>query len=614
MNEEQLIRRLFEVVARKITHADYVRVTRLRKAYRQLVAGIGLDDLLRRFIRREDEKLFTQRVELTHHIVTAISENLATPFYKIPNSNSGRPIVTYQGDKGDEKRKELLEVLGAFWGNKSWTDYMATRYVELNLTDPNAFTVFEFKNFNNAEKLAQPYPYEVNADMAVDYYYKNNVLQYLIAKDSHTYELISKPSQDSKTDIPDRKLTHKVGSKYTLYTTDLSVRLLQIDVENVAAFKTMVEGRPQQTENGTVVKLGEELYLFETFKHGLDIVPAFRAGYKRDLATDGRTCVSFIDPVIPLLLKTVTVNSHLDLVASLLAMPQQIRIADPCEADGCHAGTLRNGSVCKSCNGLGLKATAPSAQDAILLTKPQGKDEIIPLDQVVRYVHPPVDIVKWQEDYVDRLTTKCKTILYNAETFSRTEISRTATGENLDMQNVYDTLYPFTVGYSKGWVFGVRTVAKIVSREKDLVVSLTFGKDFKFKTLDSLIADLSRVNEMNNPALQNHINEDIAAIIFAEKPLEKLRYETQQFFNPFRSNTEKEIMLLLSSNLVPLREKVLYANFNTVMDEVELGSVEGETPFYSLTRDKQKEKIYQAVQALIDRLEQEQPAPQIDLQ
>lgn len=614
----KILERLFLVASKGLTHKHYKRTVEKRKEYRQLVAGVGIDDLLRQFIRREDEVLFKQRVNLTHHIVTSVCENLITPFYKIPRSNSARPLIAYQDeDKGaNEKRQELLGVLGKFWGDKSWDDYMSTRYIELNAIDPNSFLVFEFKDFDNETELVSPYPYEATAEMAIDFGTKNNILEYLIVKDAHRYKLKTQEvkANEFKKQLPDPKKEYKTGHKYTLYTRKNSYRISQCDTELRPDFAGLVEGAVVQGQENQYVRLGEKLFIFEEFApHGLKHVPALRVGYKRDLATDGATFVSMIEPVVPFLKKSVTVNSHLDLVATLIAMPQQIRVAEKCEHTGCYNGKLENGTTCPSCHGTGLKATAPSAQDAVLIKMPRDREEMIPLSEVIRYIHPPVDIVKWQQEYVEELTQKAKTILYNSDTFTRKQVSETATGKYLDMQNVYDTLHPFTVAYSRGWAFGVRTVAELADRAKNLIVALTFGKDYKFKTLDMLIADLTAAEKMNNPALIRHINEDIAQIIFAEKPLEKQRYELQQFFSPFQGKSEKEVTLLLASDLVLYRDKVLHANFGGIIDAIELDAVKDRKSFYSMTREEQKAIIYEKVDEIIAALEEERPSPLINL-
>lgn len=618
MDKEKLIYRLFQVAAYGLTHKNYSHVEKKAKLYKQLVAGVGIDDLLKQYVRREDKELFKQRVQLTQHIVTSVCKNLMDVFYKIPRSNSARRVLTYTNENRDKLAAELEKLLGKFWGNASWDDYLATRFIELNSIDPNAFIVFEWDAFDNRKEMIQPRPFEVSSSAAVDFTYKNQVLQYLIVKHEHYYDtgdVMQIGENENTLRKPNEGKTK--GEKYTLYGKDQTFQLLQISNKLVLQHSgkdgdikpTNIKG---QTIN--VVKLGEHFYQFVEYEaHNLDAVPAFRVGYYRDLATGGDTYVNPIHAAEPYILKTVKVNSEFDLVATLLAFPQQVKRGKACDDEKCYGGKYDDGSTCKTCEGQGVIATAPTAQDAILLGMPDAKEEMIPLEQIITYVSPPVDIVKWQEQYIENLTVKCKQIMFNSDIFTKAQVADTAQGKNLDMSNVYDTLHPFARRFAKIWVFGTTTFGKLADRGKDLVVNYTFGKDFKLKTLDSLIMDLSIANGLNNSSLVQHLNDDIAEIIFSEKPIDLQRYKIKQFYNPFNGKTDNEIQILLAGNLVPIKEKILHANFSNILDELELEYAEKKKNFYELKRPEQRKAIYDKVDNIIKLLAEENPTPELSL-
>jgi len=615
MELEQILQRFFQVVAKDLKHKHYKHTVDKHTDYMALVAGVGLDKRLRQYVRREDENLFKQRVTLTNHIVTAVSKNLLDPFYKVPRSNSGRRVLTYSGNARESWLEDVEGLLSGFWGDESWDNYMGTRFTELNSTDPNAFVAFEYQSTDGTE-LVKPYPYEVSSRMAVDYKKVNKVLQYLIAQDSHRYKTDpNKVNGDiGGTELPDPKKGSKDGHKYTLYTKNQTFQLLQV-AESAASGLTdlkegvpvekattvMVEGQPRAVKL-KYVKLGKKYYQFlELVPHNCDRVPVVQVGYYRDPATNGATFVAPIHPAIPYLDKSIKVNSELDLVATLLAFPQLLMYGEPCTADGCYKGhNDATGKACTTCKGTGIKASAPSAQDAIVLTMPKDKEQIVPLKDVMTYLSPPVDIVKWQEEYVDKLTAKAQKIMFNSDIFSRKQIAETATGKTLDTQNAYDTLHPFAVKFGKTWKAGAEIMAKLADRAENLVASYTFGKDFKLKTLDTLIADLGEANKIGSPTLVRHLNYDIATIIFSEKPLEMQRYRLQELHNPFQGKSEKEIALLLVSDLVSRRDKVLHANYGRIFDELEIDYAEaGKGDFYQLKRLAQRKAIYEKVDEII---------------
>lgn len=624
MENEQILYRLFQVVAYDLTHKHFKHVCDKATLYDQLVAGVGLDKLLKQYVRREDAALFEQRVNLTQHIVTAVCKNLLDVFYKVPRSSTARRTVSYKGEQGTAKKSEELEaVLSGFWGNSSFDNWLGTRFIELNATDPNAFVVFEWDEFDNTKERLQPRPFEVPSSAAVDFAYKNQVLQYLIVKNEHYYDRVKvdrggvfaprlrKPNEGQVK-----------GSKFTLYGKDQTWQLLQVD-ENEAFAPTTEEGVVFAVNgldaDGKVVprayvKLGRKMYrLFEFLPHNAGKVPAFRVGYYRDLATKGETYVNPLHPAEPFLLKTITSNSHLDLVATLIAFPQMVKYGQKCPDVKCLNGHYADGSTCKTCNGSSVKSTSPSVQDAIVIKMPESREEAIPLDELITYLSPPVDVVKWQEAYIENLTQKAKRIMFNSDTFTKVQVAKTATGENLDAQNVYDTLYPFAGRFSKIFVFSVSVMAKLTDLDKDLVVGYNFGKDFKLKTLEMLIDSLVQVSTLNAPALAQDINNDIAEIIFAEKPTELQRFKLRQSYDPFKGKTDKEIAVLLAGNLVSKKDKVLYANFSRIFDELELEFAKDSKNFYGLNRAEQRQKIYEKVDLILAEIDAENPAPSLPI-
>ncbi len=618
MEQEKLLLRFFQVVAFGLRHKHYKHTIDKHKTYMQLVAGVGLDELLAQYVRRENADLFAQRKRLTKHVVTAVCKNLMDVFYKVPRSNSARRVLTYTGDAVDKKVREVEGLLTKFWGDESWDDYMATRFVELNSIDPNSFVVFEWDKFDAEVELIQPRPFEVKSSAAIDFKYNNKVLEYLIVMDDYQYKEVAKQGESIEPKLKNPNKNKKKGRKYTLYAQNQTWQLLQVDENEVPLTVNLQEGKPvEATRNGekvVYVKLAKHYYEFKTFDpHNCEAVPAFRVGYYRDLATDGETFVNPIHAAEPYLMKTIKVNSELDLVATLLAFPQMIKYGLKCEDTKCYQGYYEDNTACKTCGGTGVKPTAPSAQDAIVIPMPESKEELIPLSEIVQYINPPVDIVKWQEDYVEKLTQKAKRIMFNSDTFGPKETAETAHGRNLDMQNVYDTLHPFAVRFGKIWTMGVKTMAKLADRVDNLVASYTFGKDFKLKSLDSLIVDLSIANKIGSPSLVRHLNSDIAQIIFSEKPIELQRYELKELYNPFAGKSEKEVVILMASPYVSKREKVLHANYGKIFDELELEHANSSKDFYKLNRTAQREAVYKKVDEIIGVLDKENPSPSLDL-
>ena len=186
-------------------------------------------------------------------------------------------------------------------------------------------------------------------------------------------------------------------------------------------------------------------------------------------------------------------------------------------------------------------------------------------------------------------------MVYNSEIYSREAIAETATGRNIDMQAVYDTLYPLVKAMAKDWEFMVETIADITDIEIP-TVSFTFGKDFKLKSIDGYYADLSLANTAGASSyIKGAIEDDIARITYAEDDQAQAKYFTLKAFQPFPGDTPESIALKMSQAYVPEFYKVLYSTFGFIFDELER-----ETPgYYMLNRAKQWELLKAKVESMI---------------
>jgi hypothetical protein len=383
------------------------------------------------------------------------------------------------------------------------------------------------------------------------------------------------------------------------------------ETDATATAGVLTQGVPFQTLTEKIIKLADRFFIFDDTKdpHNLDAVPAFQVGYMRDQTTYGETFVSPLHIIEPYLLKTIKVNSEFDLVATLLALPQMVKYGQPCVDAQCFGGEYANGKSCSTCSGTGIKATAPSAQDAIVLPIPRNKDEMLPLGEFIKYIHPDVAIVEWQRAYIEKLTSICKVLLFADDVFDKSQIAETATGKNLDMQSVYDTLWPLAKKMAQVWNFAVPAIADLADLKKGLVSRFTYNKDFKLKSLDTLIADLDRLKEINNPTLKNHIGADIAAIIYAERPMEMMRYRAIEKYSPFSGKSETEIMLLMVSPYVTKRQKILHAQIGLIFDELETENASKN--FYLMQRSAQKLAIDKKIDEIEARIDSETPEAEI---
>lgn len=593
--QENLLTTLVKIVQDDVKHKYYKRVCELKRKYTALITGEDMSYLMRRFDKHESEDMFEQRKRITSHITQSVSKNLIKPLYKIPRSNSVSRNISYKDDKNLENAKQLEKILSKFYDGDSLDNWFNTRWIDLVASDPNAWCVLEWKDFDPKTEKASPYPFEVSSEQAIHYVKDiSNELQFLVVRN-----------------LLNDDFDNEERTRYTIYGKDNAVALTSLtkEEEAVIPFKAYKEGEIIQivTKENMMLDLiftrSNKWYKIDVFEYNLGVVPAFQVGFYRDIYTDGKTYLSVIDDAVPILMKMVKANSEMDLTSALHVFPQKIQYANRCDSINCNAGYLPDGATCPVCNGTGYKI-AKTSQDVIYLTMPRDKDDFLNLDNIVRYVSPSVELVQWQDRYVEKLTTRCKEAMYNTELFSKKEVAETATGKNIDLQNVYDSLYTMAKAYSVKWKFAVETIAKIADMYDGLIAFYNFSKDFKLKSLTDLYNDLKIISDSNADSfVREMVYDDIAGIAYSEDHIAKGKYDVKKAFYPFSGKSEKEILYAISANLVPEEVKVLYLNYGWIFDELYLENASKNSPvnFFELNRAEQKIIIDAKVKEVIER-------------
>jgi len=581
-----------QVVVANQKHPDYKRVVELAVMYNSFVTGVGLDEMMQRFTQRETEDAFKQRKEITQHIIPAVVGNITSVERKVPRSNGKTRVVAYKDDTGHKKAKELEGILARYWGTFSLDDWMATRWLELNDVDPNTFVVIEWANFDANTKKAEPYPYESSSSEAVMFEYLNNILQYLVDR-----KMFQTQDWDEK---------ETMAEKYTLYLKDETVQAVQLFDKEI---------RWAVNEDGRLFEIDGKLYFrrdrntyFEIIAmkpHNLGFVPAFRAGFKRDEQTDGRTFTSPYHDCVPFLKKTLKSNSELDLTMALHAFPQKIVTANRCTNEKCNEGYIYEDGVaatCPVCGGTGFKVHT-STQDIVYVPIPRGKEEQLSLDNLIKYITPETALLEFQRSYIEYLTEECMQAVFNSDIFTKDAVAVTATEKRINLDNVYDTLYPLSIKFGRAWKFQVDTIAQVTGLQKNLIATLTFSKDFKFKSKDDYIRDRGAAKEAGTPdVILRNIDDDIVKIDTSENPLEYIIYKTIQSFDPFSGKSDEEIATLMVSGTVPFDVKVFYSNMGWIFDEVAMKN----NDFYMMPRAKQAKILEKKTDEIVKELKDNQ--------
>ena len=582
-------------------HADYQRTVDLAKEYKAHVSGVGIDEYLKRFAKREDEEMFEQRKRLTNSISQSVASSLQKPFYKVARNKNVKKKFTLKGDK---TREEIVQkMISGFYGTnelntKGLDFWLKNRFIELTFTDPNAFVVIEWEAKPENVPL-EPYPYEVNSIDAYDYTYKHGVLNELFTRQSETIICLDKDGSEKE----------KVVDAFTLYEIGSSLKVVEYCPKYFEAKGIVID----ETRQVTFVE--NEIHFIATYNEtNLDFIPAFRVGYIRDTATVGRTFVNPFESAMPYFRKALKAVSELDLSITLHTFPQKLQYVTKCKGKGtkkCNNGMVSGTqTVCSECKGSGLQIHT-SGQDAIYFPLPDTPDEMFDLDKILVYKQPPIDLIKFQDEYVRNLKKDAHLSVYNSNMFlaEDPQFAKTATEVNTNTQGIFDTLFPYTEKFSEVWKTAVKVFVRLSGFLTDFELIHIFPTDLEIKTVAVLMAELKLANESEAPSyFRDAILEEIANQVYEGDELGREKHFIRHKFFPFSGKTETEILFLMASPYVSNFTKVLYANFEAIFTDIE----KAVPNFYKLNYNLQWEKLNEFVKPYLEEINSQNEPLRID--
>lgn len=234
-----------------------------------------------------------------------------------------------------------------------------------------------------------------------------------------------------------------------------------------------------------------------------------------------------------------------------------------------------------------------------MVPMPEEAADAVSLENMLVYKSPPIDLVKFQNDYSLQLERQVHQAVFNSNAFvsknlavgsdGAPEVEITATGEDYNMESVYDTLKPYTLHYSETWVDIVTTFARLAgATREDVQIAHRFPQDLKMKNTRVLLADLKNANDSGAPSFMiDLINDDLAEVVYIGDPDSLKKYRTTKRYYPFSGKTPEQITELMNSKWVPDTIKVLYANFETIFKEI----ITDEPLFFAIADVKKQDQI-----------------------
>lgn len=603
LNKDQALNTVISTIQKELRHPDYKRTVELADLYKKIITGKNIESLLLQFNPRENLLAFNQRKAITKVITPALSSSVMKPFYKVPRTDRVVKKIIPTLKKNQKIVMDIQNKLNLFYGSDNEEGgldfWLKNRFIELSFIDPNTFIVIEFDDFDPKESTPNAYPFEVKAEMAVNFEIENNNVDWLIVKQPVKYvKETSGVGEKLKKEMTD-------GDKYTIYCGEFSYVLRQIS-----------DNKPVQAmdlkEDETAIEIsGKGWFAFSEYDTKLEDWQMFRIGYKRDLETDGRTYVSELHPAICYFEKSIKSVSEFDLTNAIHVFPQKIAYVSPCPgylddknvSHACRSGRTTEGSICSGCKGTGARLHS-SSQDVMTMPLPESKADHIPLNEMMAYFAPPIELLEFQSKQIDKFEPQIHQAIFNSTVLVQKTTVATATEKDQDMDSVYDTLTAFANKSSAVYLNVCNAIALLLGYSGDVTFVHRYPADFKMKSRQILYNEMKTINDSGAPSfVKDSVEDDLANQVFVDDPEGLLKYTVKKKFLPFRGLTDDQIAFALSSVLTTEYKKVLKLNFEDIMEEAEVVSPN----FYLMKQAEQKKVIDEIVARYITELTPKQP-------
>lgn len=582
MDIQQATSLLIAKIAENKEHQDYKRCVQLAKDYRAIMTAKDQDEWIVSYKARETGEQKQQRLDITISTTDYIMNRFVNLTDRIKRVDNIVDNVYYQDDKSDIA--PLNAVLDKFYHGNSLRDYLHETMQHYSYYDPNAFLMINFRN--DAGNII-PVPVEFPSDEVYQWSENENEIAWFIARQAYT-------SPKGET-----------GFKFTLLAPDLSVQAIEIK-EGYSpvgqVYSIEVEGKSDPVKYDIILNNNT----------ASKMTPVFKLGYVRDALTNRRTFVSHIQPAFNLIRKYINMVSEYDLSMALHAFLQKYQYANVCEWEEtdeegeivrCNEGYLRSSEgkrECPNCKGSGL-VLHRTTQDIILIKNPEGKDEHIPLSEMVHYVQMPMDLITMQRDNIDRCVQDIEKAILNTELISRADVqvTTTATENIIDLENINAFLYKYGSAYARLFINTVKQVAIYIGKDEGLIVNYEYPKDSQLETIQMLLK--LRAEAVNSGAPYAVIENIDTKILVKQSQGDSdtvTWVRAWERFRPFKELNITERLNILAELPITDRKKVLYVYFEEIRQ-----TIEAKTPNFYLIKDfiAQSRLIDLAINEIIEK-------------
>lgn len=322
--------------------------------------------------------------------------------------------------------------------------------------------------------------------------------------------------------------------------------------------------------------------VYELYQHEIGAVPAITLG--GDEADEG-FFESFFSAFLPFANEAIRQYSDWVGIMTMSGFPYREEVAETCEYKGCRDGYIHfylnddedgDGQYrkCPSCQGTGLKVNR-SPYGAFLRAKGDNVLEEGNSDPLIRFISPPVDIIKYSGEAWQKLLEMAEDALHlvftkEAQSGKAKEVDREDSYSMLVKisNNVFDELIYKSLWYLESY----RTVNPAQREEPDVVKPI----DFTIKSESDLLEEINQLTDKNAPvAFLVETSKDLAKKRFSGNKSISRMIEILVSYDPIFHVSTKDKQVLQAAGSISKGEivKSIYA-YKTLVSLVSVNGTE----------------------------------------
>jgi hypothetical protein len=587
--EEQLI----EIIQLQKRHSNYDRTIAIRKFCHMIATGENQDDVVENFRRFETDSQKEQRKRLYVPMTPYAISRPRKYFKKLLRLEGVRTTINSESESRVEQVKEMFQ---AFMPGETLDMWLLRNIEYLGVVDPNAYIVFE--RYDKRDEFGEilntkVYPVIFGSEQVV---WKQEMYGELTVLTGRIMELEVVYSSGT--------IKEQILSTYYHYTPGQVVRAREVGE------KTIKEDGEQEVMID-IVGTGNRLFLFRTFQNGTTEVPGMCVGAYFDEEKNTGSFVSWFYPAKHLFLDLIRTKSSKDLTMALHTYKKRWQFVKECKFSddkgnrcegGYLGGTRLKAHMCPSCEGTGKEATFTTEQEAIELTLPSHKDQMLDLSKLAYVENVDINLPEFQSKEIQELVAAIMacifdTGLYQKPTDSKT---RTATEINAVVDGVNDVLQPFCDLFSRMYELAYRVAFQYY--EIPATIDHSFPED---KVIQTLLELLQEMQELQKSGADYETIERKRSQVYKKvaegDPVTIKKLEIKSKWMPFADKTQEVANAIVSNRAANDPDRVLFENFVEAFRIVD----EKYPDFYNSTYEAQRGIMADVIAEISQRIQPE---------